>query len=185
MIQKNLTNILLALLAVGVVLTAYNAFLNGDTDSDATTKLGNYLSVDSTKLAAEGAEDIVVGTGNQVSDTTSTDSVVTDSSQEDTTVSPDTTTPEPSDSTSTATESPVLPATVSDKTETIYTVKEGDTYGCIAEKYYGSFEHFVDIMASNPVDQMGFGERTLFVDAQLVLPAIAGSDLKPTSALCQ
>ena len=63
-------------------------------------------------------------------------------------------------------------------------VKDGDTYGCIAEKYYGSFEHWVDIMNSNPVHTDGFSEYELHVGAQLVLPAITADRLKPASALC-
>ncbi len=72
-----------------------------------------------------------------------------------------------------------------DRPATTYTVKDGDTYGCIAERYYGSFEHYVDIMAVNPTDQLGFSEYGLFVDAVLNLPAIPAASLKPASHLCQ
>lgn len=65
-----------------------------------------------------------------------------------------------------------------------YTVKEGDTYGCIAEKYYGSYEHWPDILNANANYGNGFAEYGLHVGAVLEMPAISSSNLKPKSNLC-
>lgn len=65
---------------------------------------------------------------------------------------------------------------------TLYTVKEGDTYGCIAESYYGSYEHWQDIMNANLKYGNGFSEYGLHVGAVLELPA--AETLKPASKLC-
>jgi len=70
------------------------------------------------------------------------------------------------------------------KSASLYTVKEGDTYGCIAEKYYGSFEHWVDIYNSNARYGRGFSEYHLYVDAVLEMPAISAENLKPQTKLC-
>lgn len=188
MVRKNIMNALLVLLAAGALLTIYNAFLNSNNDSEtnASTKLASYLNVDSAKQEAEGAEDIVAGTDSSATDTTaSTDTTTTpDTSTPDESASTDTTATNEDTDTSTSTPTTTTTADATDKAETVYTVKEGDTYGCIAEKYYGSYEHYVDIMAANPVSQYGFSEYQLFVGAQLTLPAISGSHLKPASSLC-
>lgn len=75
-------------------------------------------------------------------------------------------------------------APTSDKAASLYTVKEGDTYGCIAEKYYGSFEHWTDIYNLNARYGRGFSEYYLHVDAVLELPAISAENLKPATKLC-
>lgn len=188
MVRKNIMNALLVLLAAGALLTIYNAFLNSNNDSEqnASTKLASYLNVDTAKQEVEGSEDIVAGTDQSATDTasdtdntaaTDTPAVEESTATDNTAVSEDT-------SSSTDTAAPSVTANATDKAETVYTVKEGDTYGCIAEKYYGSYEHYVDIMAANPVNQYGFSEYQLFVGAQLVLPAISGANLKPASSLC-
>jgi len=190
MIQKNLTNILLVLLAAGALLTVYNAFLNSNNDAEtnASTKLANYLQIDRAQQAVEGAEDIVAGTDNQPTGST----VVTDDASPATDEAPASTdespaaTPAPTPVAEETTPPASVPAnSTGDRAQTIYTVKEGDTYGCIAEKYYGSFEHYTEIMAANPLYATGFGEYSLFVEAKLVLPAIASTNLKPASSLCQ
>ena len=65
-----------------------------------------------------------------------------------------------------------------------YTVKDGDTYGCIAEANYGSYEHWQDILNVNSGYGQGFGEYQLHVGAVLELPAITAVNLKPASKLC-
>lgn len=65
-----------------------------------------------------------------------------------------------------------------------YVVKEGDTYGCIAEKYYGSYENYTDIMQANPTGETGYGEYELFVGATITLPAVNADNIKPASSLC-
>lgn len=186
MIQKNLINILLVLLAAGVLLTAYNAFVNSNNDAEtnASTKLANYLQIDRANQASDGAEDVVAGTDNQPSE----DTVVAEETPASTEGTPAVEQSEEQTPASTQGSTPAATTpsvTTGDKAGTVYTVKEGDTYGCIAEKYYGSFEHYIEIMASNPLNATGFGEFSLFVDAQLVLPAIASANLKPASTLCQ
>ena len=175
MLRRNIVNALWVAVAVGALLLVFNAFLNSDNDSEknATTKLAYYLAVDSTKQEVKETDQVATepsGADSSQSEApaeTQTDSQ-TDQSQ-------------PAASEATATPAPAA----GDKTGTVYTVKEGDTYGCIAEKYYGSYEHYVDIMAANPVRDYGFGEYGLFVDAQLVLPAISAGNLKPATSLCQ
>ena len=74
----------------------------------------------------------------------------------------------------------------SSKSASSYVVKDGDTYGCIAEKHYGSFEHYVDIMTANGAGVVpGYSDYQLNVDAPLVLPAIDAANLKPATHLCQ
>lgn len=73
-------------------------------------------------------------------------------------------------------------ASTTSKPATLYTVKEGDTYGCIAEAYYGSYEHWPDILNANSAYGNGFSEYGLHVGAVLELPAI--DNLKPASKLC-
>lgn len=65
-----------------------------------------------------------------------------------------------------------------------YTIKEGDTYGCIAEKYYGSYEHWPDILNANIVYGHGYAEHELHVGAVIELPEISKENLKPASNLC-
>lgn len=66
-----------------------------------------------------------------------------------------------------------------------YVVKAGDTYGCIAENYYGSYEQYPMLMAANGATKYkGFSERKLHVGAKLVLPAVTASQLKPATNLC-
>lgn len=74
--------------------------------------------------------------------------------------------------------------TRTDKPKSLYTVKEGDTYGCISEAYYGSYEHWPDILNVNAKYGRGFSVYTLYVDAVLELPAISATNLKPVSHLC-
>lgn len=66
------------------------------------------------------------------------------------------------------------------KPASTYVVKEGDTYGCIAEKYYGSYEYWPELVALN--QGFGFEERRLFVGANIQLPAITVT--KPVTSLC-
>lgn len=170
--RVSLMNVLVAAVAAGVALVGYNALVRGDSTgpNNATDRLRSYLSIDAAKKEAEG-----------------TTTQQAQAPQESAPEQPSATPPEtPAANEPTNSDQPAeSPAAAQDsKTETVYTVKQGDTYGCIAEKYYGSYEHYVDIMASNPVRWEGFSERELHVDAKLVLPAIAKENLKPTSSLC-
>ncbi len=66
-----------------------------------------------------------------------------------------------------------------------YTVKAGDTYGCIAEKYYGSYEQYSTVMVANWADTTpGYGEYHLDVGAKVRLPAVSGDQLKPITHVC-
>lgn len=65
-----------------------------------------------------------------------------------------------------------------------YTVKEGDTYGCISEDYYGSYEHWPEILSANIKYGNGFSEHQLHVGAVLEMPVISTENLKPKSNLC-
>lgn len=174
MLRKNLMNILLGAAGVGAVLTGYNALVrNNDGADSATSKLTSYLNIDQVKQEAETNNGTEVVISEPSSNDTSTDTTAeTPSTTDASTNAPD----------STSTSTPA--ATGEAKAETTYVVKEGDTYGCIAEKYYGSYEHYVDVMAANPTNWDGFSERELHVGATLTLPAVAKENLKPISALC-
>ncbi len=65
-----------------------------------------------------------------------------------------------------------------------YTVKAGDTYGCIAEKYYGSYDQWSRVYAENG-GYPGFEEYRLDVGAKLVMPAVAASEALPKTSLCE
>jgi LysM repeat protein len=180
MIRKNFMNGLLAIAGVGTLLVGYNAFLNSNSDSgsNATTKLSSYLGLNQGKN--EGA-DQAQQTVTVTPETAKPEVKVTDS-----TMTPDTaavTTPAVTPST-TATV-PAMTVAAGARAATSYTVKSGDTYGCIAEKYYGSFEHFQEVMTANPVNDVGFGEYSLFEGAVLSLPAMSASEVKPASTICQ
>lgn len=71
-----------------------------------------------------------------------------------------------------------------DKKSGFYTVKEGDTYGCIAEAYYGSYEHWTDVLNANIVYGEGYSEQELHIGAMLEMPTISAENLKPSSKLC-
>lgn len=186
MLRKNLMSAVYAAVAAGAVLVVYNAFMHGNVSqaNTASSRLSVYLGLDKVKQEEKSDENNVVGTDNGSAASTSADSATTQTpatpSQAETT----------DQSTATATPSVTSPAATptvqtAAKAETVYTVKDGDTYGCIAEKYYGSYEHYLDVMAANPVYQQGFGEYQLYVGAQLTLPAVAKENLKPASSLCQ
>jgi nucleoid-associated protein YgaU len=196
MMRKNILNGLYALVAVGAVLVIYNAFFNSnsDTESNASSKLSSYLALDKSvqeaddvdtaavEQSAEEASGVVV---TEPESTTEAEVSETPSSEESMEPTEQATTEKPEEvvvAEQPATTTATTPGT--DKPETVYTVVEGDTYACIAEKYYGSLEHYVEIMASNPIYNVGFGEYSLHVGAQIVLPAIKASDLKPASSAC-
>lgn len=65
-----------------------------------------------------------------------------------------------------------------------YTVKDGDTYGCIAEKYYGSYEMWPQVYAQN-AGYPGFEEYHLDVGAKLQMPAVSAAESLPKTALCK
>ena len=70
------------------------------------------------------------------------------------------------------------------KPEGTYVVKEGDTYGCIAEKYYGSYDQWSKVYDLN-AGWPGFDEYRLDVGAQLQLPAVGADEVLPKTNLCQ
>lgn len=179
MVRKNMMNVLLAAVAVSAALVGYNAFIASNDDGHtASDHLSEYLSLDFSVEQEQTAGSAAV-TGEQTISTTDTSTTT-----QSVTVAPSTTT----ESSVAVTQAPTTVAVAStpsgDRAETIYTVKDGDTYGCIAEKYYGSFEHWVDVVNANPVGNVGFTEYGLHVGAQLVLPAVSTAALKPTSTLC-
>jgi len=187
MLRTNLMSALFAAVATGAVLMGYNAFVqnNSTQDKSATGRLSTYLNLDKAVQESKEDENKVVGTDNGSTTTSQPNVAVTETPSPDTAQS-STAMPKDESSVMPKETNPVV-TTMSQtgKAESVYTVKDGDTYGCIAEKYYGSFEHFMDIMSANPVADNGFGEYSLFVGAKLTLPAIAKENLKPASSLCQ
>lgn len=173
MTRENIYNGLLGITVIAMLLTGYNALVSSKDKTNPTAKLGSYLKLTQAKQESVDAENMVAGTDNTSTgdvaaptETTPSDSATTDQSQ---TTKPVT--------------APSLPGSVS-RTASTYVVKEGDTYGCIAEKYYGSFENWVNIDSANP-DTEGFLERRLFVGAALELPALTADQARPASTLCQ
>ena len=67
--------------------------------------------------------------------------------------------------------------------EATYTVKEGDTYGCIAEKHYGSYDQWQKVYAAN-AGYLGYDEYELHVGAKIVMPALANEEIKTETNLC-
>lgn len=186
MLRKNLMSALFAAVATGALITGYNAFIQKSTSTEksATGRLSSYLNLDKATQETKDSENNVVGTDNGATTTPAPSVAVTETPSSDTAQSSSATAK--TDTAPAATPTPAASTTVqTGKAETVYTVKDGDTYGCIAEKYYGSYEHYSDVMAANPVNQTGFGEYSLYVGAQLVLPAVAKENLKPASSLCQ
>jgi LysM repeat protein len=175
--RRNLVNVLLGLAAIGAVVMVYNAFLNSnnDTENNASSKLASYLALDKAEKES---------TSSTVATSDETKSEESTSAQTPSTETSTTNTPEESDTDTTATSETPAASTGTAKPETVYTVKEGDTYGCIAEKYYGSYENYVNVMAANPVYTEGFTEYELHVGAKLVLPALDAAAVKPASSLC-
>ncbi len=177
MLRKNLMNILLGLAAAGAVLVGYNAFIAKSEDGHtASNHLAEYLDLDVATLekTEDQATNVVVDDGSE----NATSEVAVDNGKPAESEAMGSTKAEPTVTTT-------APVTVQagDKTQTMYTVKEGDTYGCIAEKYYGSYEHWTDVVSANPSSD-GFTEYELHVGAQIVLPAVTSVNLKPVSVLC-
>jgi nucleoid-associated protein YgaU len=181
MLRKNMMNILLALAGIGTLLVGYNAFFNSNSDQDtnATSKLSSYLDLN--KAKQDVAEAPITITPSDTAPAV-TPEVKPDDSAVPTAEAPaaetPAATPVPADT------APKPDNTSPSRNAAKYTVKEGDTYGCIAEKYYGSFEHYTDVMSANPVAQEGFSEYGLFVGQVIDLPAVASGQLKPASSLC-
>lgn len=174
--KYSVTQILAGVAVVAGLLVAFNAFIGARTgDKTASSRISSYLNLSRTQQETAEVSDapnnvVVTPSGEQPSEV---------QSQQNT----DSTDSQPAD-TSEQTE-PTAVTAEGDKPASVYTVKEGDTYACIAEKYYGSYEHYKEVMASNPVNQTGFGEYQLHVGAQITLPAILASNLKPASSRCQ
>lgn len=88
-----------------------------------------------------------------------------------------------STTTPTATDTQAM-TTASAKVAGTYTVKAGDTYGCIAENYYGSYEQWPKVYAANSM-YPGYEEYYLNVGAAVQLPAISASEVLPQTSLCR
>ena len=65
-----------------------------------------------------------------------------------------------------------------------YTVKDGDTYGCIAENYYGSYDQWSRVFNAN-AGGAGYGEYDLAVGGGLTLPAVNAEEALPKTILCE
>ena len=92
----------------------------------------------------------------------------------------------PAAPTPTATVSPAVKPNASAKVASDYVVKDGDTYGCIAEKYYGGFGQYSDVMNTNSASTVpGYAEYHLDVGAKIQLPAVSADNLSPATSLCK
>lgn len=77
-----------------------------------------------------------------------------------------------------------VPGNATAKKAGSYTVKDGDTYGCIAEEYYGSYDQWTRVYDAN-AGWPGFNEYDLAVGAKLQMPAVDASQVLPKTNLCQ
>lgn len=75
-------------------------------------------------------------------------------------------------------------ATAGVKAASTYVVKEGDTYGCIAERYYGSYEQWPKVYAANSA-YPGYEEYHLNVGAVVQLPAVSTAEVLPQTSVCK
>ncbi|MBP7760402.1 hypothetical protein KA093_01255 [Candidatus Saccharibacteria bacterium] len=78
----------------------------------------------------------------------------------------------------------LVPVAVGAKAAGTYTVKAGDTYGCIAENHYGSYEQWPKVYAANSM-YPGYEEYRLHVGAVVQLPAITVDEVRPVTDLCK
>jgi LysM repeat protein len=181
MLRKNILNGLLALGGLGMLLVGYNSFVakqdtkNGNT---VASKFGSYLKFEQAKQETAEGQVAEVTPPVEVTELPAVEGVIP--AKTPAAETPVVETPAPA-----VTPTPVVvaPAVPGAKAASTYVVKEGDTYGCIAEKYYGSFENWVDVDAANPNTE-GFLERQLFIGTTLVLPALSSDQVKPASTLC-
>lgn len=79
---------------------------------------------------------------------------------------------------------PQAATSAGDKAAGTYTVKAGDTYGCIAEKYYGSYDQWPRVYNAN-AGWPGFEEYHLAVGAVLQMPAVSSANALPKTSICQ
>jgi LysM repeat protein len=190
MLRSYFMNGLLAISAIGVVLVGYNAFIAEREDGhSASDHIAEFLNLDVAQIEQPENGDSQVTVDEGAADETvkvdgggSTDGDSMGGSETESMDSDEGSATENNADSSTG-DSGAGATKPQDKAETIYTVKEGDTYGCISEKYYGSFEHWPDIINANP-NTVGFGEYELHVGARIVLPAIPAGSLRPASTLC-
>lgn len=84
---------------------------------------------------------------------------------------------------STSSETAASQGRVAAKPAGMYTVKAGDTYGCIAEKYYGSYEMWPQVYQQNG-GWPGYTEYNLDVGAKLQMPALRKSTTFSPTHLC-
>lgn len=169
--QSVIKKIVYGLAAICAVTIIYLAFVRKTANSTATSRNATFLDIKqgekSEKTAENKAEDKKQdGAESKKEDQSTKKSDETNSSNGDNKTN-------------------AAPDNSQDKPAGFYTVKAGDTYGCIAEKYYGSYEHWVDILNANIKYGEGFEETRLFVDAKLEMPAISKANLKPSTKLCQ
>lgn len=76
------------------------------------------------------------------------------------------------------------PANAAAKAAGTYVIKDGDTYGCIAEKYYGSYDQWQRVYNAN-AGYPGFNEYDLAVGATLQMPAVSAAEVLPKTTVCQ
>ncbi len=191
MLRKNFMNGLMAVTALAGLLVLYNAVVAKKGATSPSAKIASFLDLTQAKQEAKDSENNVVGTDNASSSSTTATPTPTPVAAETTpeatpevtpTPTPEATTSTPSTS-STSTSSSTSSTASRNTAATTYVVKDGDTYGCIAEKYYGSFENWMDVMNANPRTE-GFQEYRLFVGAVLTLPALSADQVRPVSTLC-
>ncbi len=187
-------NALLGLVVIAGLLVGYNSLTSKKDAMSASSKIASFLNLTQAKQETANAENNVAGTDNAKGDTPPT---VTEMNTDGSTAPPEApaadTAPEASpapNSTATSTPATTTPPSVAPtpvvaaKSASTYTVKDGDTYGCIAEKYYGSYENWTNVVKANPQLE-GFSEYRLFVGAVLELPAMSADAVRPASTLCQ
>jgi LysM repeat protein len=193
--QKSLTNFLVAAAITLSIAVVYTSMIEkkSEGEKDATTKIAAYLVLDT--VMQEDRELDPPDSIGAIAISNSTVTQANDSAQksdqtEAVSGAPDARTETAGSESVTIADNALPDENVNGMqqeqgfSETIYVVQKGDTYGCIAERHYGSHHHYQEVMAANPITKKGFSERKLFVGAKVVLPAIAAQDLKQTTNLC-
>jgi nucleoid-associated protein YgaU len=160
--MNRFNNIFSVITVTGLLLVGLYGLGINDTATSATDKLTSFLLLQPAETETNETTPQISATSTTAPDTVvaaDQDAVVVDDS---------------------AGASDQKPKTATAVAET-YTVVEGDTYGCIAERIYGSYEYWPQLAAANNYKSaVGFTEYHLFVGASLSIPKFSGTTFAAT-----
>ena len=197
MTQSRLFRIVSYVCITSFLLVLLVGLRSGSNELSSANKLTNYLSLNKFQLASTAPTAKPSGSGDQVPASNIPGQPVKGAEKPAADASKpadkpaDTTKPadkaKPADTAKPADKAkPKATVTQAAKPKSEYVVKAGDKYSCIAEKYYGSYENYVEVMAANYARTVpGYSEYQLHVGAKLVLPALSAAQVKPATSLCK